>query len=108
MKTTTVSRALYISALSLTLALTGAQAVAGGSSKHDADNGAHMEGERTPQQQRDEQMRRDSDDDLGTGSDARPGEGATDPSGTDATRHVPGAPERGTNPATEPGTGTSQ
>lgn len=99
----TASRLLRLSALGLTLSLTGTYALADNSPATDSRSGTHMEGERTPQQTRDENTRGN------TGSQTtHPGAGmhedGNDPSGTDATRHVPGAPERGTNPETQPGT----
>lgn len=96
------SRLFPACAIGLTLAFGAPLALA--DHHGDSHTGTHMEGETTPQQQRDEQMRRDGDASTETPSDMRPGQGDTDPAGTDATRHVPGAPDKGTNPATEPGT----
>ncbi|MBQ0742254.1 MAG: hypothetical protein KBT85_03055 [Pseudomonas sp.] len=103
MKTIKLSNILHISALSLTLGLVSGFATAGDTSKHEAEDGTRMDGQHS--QQHDEQMSRDTDLESTTrsGTDDMPGQGDTDPAGTDATRSVPGAPEKGTNPATEPG-----
>lgn len=100
MSISTLPRLIYISAFSLTLGLASAHVMAGDSRDgHDMNN-------TTPAQQHDEQMGRESTDDArnpGSADDVRPVDSATDPAGTDATRHVPGAPDKGTNPETEPG-----
>ena len=100
MSITTLPRLIYISAFSLALGLTSAHVTAGDSrDDHDMNS-------TSPAQQHDEQMGREGARDArnpGSEEDVRPVDSATDPAGTDAARHVPGAPEKGTNPATEPG-----
>lgn len=105
MKTIKLSHILNISALSLTLGLVSGIASAGDSSKYDAENDTHMESQ--PSQQHSDQApseREEMDSTTRSGADEMDD---TVPAGTDATRSVPGAPEAGTNPATEPGTGTN-
>lgn len=102
MNTFKLMHILPISALSLTLGLFSGIASAGDTSKQDAEEGKQMNGQ--PTQQRDEQKSRDRDLPSTTRSGAdMPGQDGTNPAGTDATRSVPGAPDVGTNPATEPG-----
>lgn len=102
MKTIKLSHILPISALGLTLGLFTGIASASDTSKPDAEEGTRMNGQQS--QQDDGQMDRHPDLPSTTRSGAAmPGEEGTNPAGTDATRSVPGAPDVGTNPATEPG-----
>lgn len=101
MKTLSLSQMFNITALSLALGLAGSYAIADDMSKHDADNGAPMQGQDS--QQHDDSMPGDPDDMDSTTRSGDDEMDDTNPAGTDATRSTPGAPEAGTNPATEPG-----
>lgn len=106
MKTIKLSHLLPVSALSLTLGLFSGIASAGDTYKQNAQEGKQMNGQQS--QQHDEQMSRDRDLESTTRSGAdMPGQDGTNPAGTDATRSVPGAPDVGTNPATEPGSSSN-
>lgn len=113
MKIIKLSHMLHISALSLALGLASGSAFAAEHAMedgmHGTESGGHMEG-KTPKQQQAETMSRDPDLESTTraGTDDMPGQKDTDPAGTGATRSVPGAPEKGTNPATEPGPDSNQ
>lgn len=103
MKTPKLSHLLHISALSLALGLAGSYAFADDMNKHDAEDGAHMQ----DSQQHGGSMASDPDDMDSTTRSGDDEMDDTNPAGTDATRSVPGAPEAGTNPATEPGSGSN-
>ncbi|PCC99870.1 hypothetical protein [Halopseudomonas pelagia] len=108
MKIPTASKVLHISALSLVLGLASGYASANDPSKERADNGAQksqMEREADSHQNGTHTPPRDPDLESTTrsGDETQPGADDTEPAGTDATRSVPGAPEAGTDPATEPG-----
>lgn len=102
MKAINLSNFVYASALGMTLGLFSGAVSADTSSQPDAQGQPHMQDQQTQPHDGTPPRDRELDSTTRSGADV-PGHQDNNPAGTDATRSVPGAPDAGTNPATEPG-----